>query len=85
MIAKAKDVVVPARPTYPGETTKAQSHGHAPIPTYRPSEAPPVPEQLGRMITGCWVSEAIYTAAKLGIADLLKDGPKKLGCVSCML
>jgi hypothetical protein len=28
------------------------------------------------MITGYWISQAIYVAAKLGIADLLKDGPK---------
>jgi predicted transcriptional regulator len=28
------------------------------------------------MITGFWVSQAIFAAAKLGIADLLKDGPK---------
>jgi hypothetical protein len=32
-------------------------------------------EQLGRMITGYWISAAVYVAAKLGIADLLKDGP----------
>ena len=28
------------------------------------------------MATGYWLSQAIYVAAKLGIADLLKDGPK---------
>jgi hypothetical protein len=28
------------------------------------------------MITGFWISQAIYVAAKLGIADLLKEGPK---------
>lgn len=28
------------------------------------------------MISGFWISQAIYVAAKLGIADLLKDGPK---------
>ncbi|MCA1632176.1 MAG: hypothetical protein LC802_00305 [Acidobacteria bacterium] len=28
--------------------------------------------QLG---TGCWVSQALYVAARLGLADLLKDGP----------
>src|SRR5262249_48812468 len=32
--------------------------------------------QLDQMITGYWISQAIYAAAKLGIADLLKDGPK---------
>lgn len=31
---------------------------------------------LWRMITGCFVSQALHVAAKLGIADLLKDGPK---------
>jgi hypothetical protein len=29
-----------------------------------------------QMINGYWVSQAIYVAAKLGIADQLKDGPK---------
>jgi len=28
------------------------------------------------MITGFWISQAIYAAAKLGIADLVKEGPK---------
>jgi hypothetical protein len=32
------------------------------------------------MATGYWVSQAIYVAAKLGIADLLKDGPQS--CVA---
>ena len=31
---------------------------------------------LLQMITGFWTSQAIYVAAKLGIADLLKDGAK---------
>ncbi|MCP4422382.1 MAG: methyltransferase [Chloroflexi bacterium] len=31
---------------------------------------------LLQMIIGFWTSQAIYVAAKLGIADLLKDGPK---------
>lgn len=34
------------------------------------------PQQLDRMITGYWISQAIYAAAKFGIADHLKDGPK---------
>ena len=49
----------------------------------RPSEdvlpgagtAPP-PVTLLQMMTGYWVSQAIYVAAKLGIADLLVDGPR---------
>jgi hypothetical protein len=37
--------------------------------------APP-PVTLLHMMTGCWVSQAIHVAAKLGIADLLRDGPR---------
>lgn len=33
-------------------------------------------ERLFQMITGFAVSQAIYVAARLGIADMLKDGPK---------
>src|SRR6478672_7783804 len=33
-------------------------------------------QQLDQMITGYWISQAIYAAAKFGIADLLKDGPR---------
>jgi hypothetical protein len=29
-----------------------------------------------RMISGFWLSRALYAAAKLGLADLLKDGPR---------
>lgn len=35
----------------------------------------PLPATLLQMMTGCWVSQAFYVAAKLGIADLLADGP----------
>jgi hypothetical protein len=28
------------------------------------------------MVTGYWLSQAVYVAAKLGLADLLKDGPR---------
>jgi ubiquinone/menaquinone biosynthesis C-methylase UbiE len=31
--------------------------------------------QLDQMITGYWLSQAIYAAAHFGIADILKDGP----------
>jgi hypothetical protein len=34
------------------------------------------PETLIQMITGFWISQAIYAVAKLGIADLVKEGPK---------
>lgn len=33
-------------------------------------------QQLDQMITGYWTSQAIYAAAKLGIADLLTEGPQ---------
>jgi hypothetical protein len=33
-------------------------------------------QQLDQMISGYWISQAIYAAAKFGIADHLKDGPK---------
>ena len=39
-----------------------------------------MPPVLFQMATGYWVSQAIYVAAKLGIADLLKDGPQS--CVA---
>lgn len=31
---------------------------------------------LGQMLTGYWISQAIYVAAKLGLADLVKDNPQ---------
>ncbi len=37
---------------------------------------PKPPQQLTQMITGYWISRAIYVAAKLRIADLLADGPR---------
>lgn len=42
----------------------------------RREEALPAPVALLQMMTGYWVSQAIYVAAKLGLADLLADGPK---------
>ncbi len=35
-------------------------------------------QQLDRMITGYWISQAIYAAAKFSIADHLKDGPRSV-------
>ena len=31
---------------------------------------------LSNMLTGYWIAQSIYVAAKLGLADLVKDGPK---------
>lgn len=43
-----------------------------------PAATPQVPPhvQVIQMATAYWVSRAIYVAAQLGIADLLKDGPQ---------
>jgi hypothetical protein len=38
----------------------------------------PPQSKLGPMITGYWTSQAIYAAAKFGIADLLSEGPKSV-------
>lgn len=35
-------------------------------------------QKLLEMISGIWVSQSIYAAAKLGIADLLKDDPQNI-------
>jgi ubiquinone/menaquinone biosynthesis C-methylase UbiE len=34
------------------------------------------PQQLRQLISGCWNSQCVYVAAKLGIADLLAEGPR---------
>lgn len=39
------------------------------------TETPP-PIAMLQLISGFWISRCIYVAAKLGIADLVKDGPK---------
>ncbi len=36
-------------------------------------ESPPLPMILMQMITGYWVSQSIYAAAKLGVADCGRD------------
>jgi hypothetical protein len=44
-------------------------------PTTHTTPLPP-PAQMMQMITGFWVSQAIYIAAKLRLADLVKDQPR---------
>jgi len=51
-----------------------------PIRIARRKEENPSPPALFEMATAYWLSQAIYVAAKLGIADLLKDGPQS--CVA---
>jgi SAM-dependent methyltransferase len=43
------------------------------------AEELPPPMALYRMVSGFYLSRAIYVAAKLGIADLLVDGPQSCG------
>jgi hypothetical protein len=46
-------------------------------PSQAPGNPPPEARQaLFQMITGLRISQMIYVVAKLGIADLLKDGPQ---------
>lgn len=49
-------------------TTQSNAAAEAPIPV--PPEA-----QLMQIVAGCFPSQAVYVAAKLGIADLLKGKP----------
>lgn len=48
-------------------------------PTPHEMDAAEAGEAFFQMVTGYWVSKAIYAATRLGIADLLKDGPKTVG------
>lgn len=43
--------------------------------TNQPETMPP-PAVLLQMMTGYWGAQAVYIAAKLGVADLLADGPR---------
>jgi len=52
------------------ETTPADTADTAPPQAVPPSFA------LFQMITGKFVSRAVYAAARLRLADLLADGPK---------
>jgi O-methyltransferase domain/Dimerisation domain len=51
-----------------------------PIRIAKRTEENPSPPALFEMATAYWLSQAIYVAAKLGIADLLKYGPQS--CVA---
>lgn len=42
------------------------------------------PTALLQMMTGYWASKALYVAAKLGIADLLSDGPATCDSLASM-
>ena len=47
-----------------------------PRATIQRKDQNPAPPVLFQMATAFWLSQAIYVAAKLGIADLLQDGPR---------
>jgi len=51
-------------------------YGLFPARTSRLKDPNPRPPLLFQMATAYWVSQAIYVAAKLGIADLLANGPQ---------
>ena len=56
-------------------TTQSNAAAEATMPV--PPEA-----QLMQIVGGCFQSQAVYVAAKLGIADLLKDAAVTSGGVS---
>ena len=41
------------------------------------SAVPPPPEVMFKMITGYWVSQTVGALARLGVCDLLVDGPRR--------
>ena len=43
---------------------------------------PPPPVQMLQMLAGFQVSQALYVAAKLGVADRLVDGPRSVADVA---
>ncbi len=51
-------------------------HRLFPRTTIQKKDQNPAPPVLFQMATAYWASQAIYVAAKLGIADLLQDGPR---------
>ena len=44
--------------------------------------APPPPVQMLQMLAGFQISQALYVAAKLGVADRLVDGPRSVADVA---
>jgi hypothetical protein len=44
-------------------------------PAQRPG--PPPSQQMLRMLTGTWIAQGLYAVALLGVADLLRDGPRR--------
>jgi hypothetical protein len=44
--------------------------------TAAPADLRDAPPRLLQLASGYWISQTLYVAAKLGIADILSDGPK---------
>lgn len=57
------------------QTRKNAASGLA-LPMLSSAGSPTEPPPLFQLASGYWISQAIYVAAKLGIADALKDGAK---------
>lgn len=47
------------------------------LPFYRPAAGEPPQMELYYLMTGFWVSRMLYVVTELGVADALKDGPKR--------
>jgi hypothetical protein len=62
----------------PGSRTPVLERAISDIAATRAAEER-APVSLLDLVTGCWISQAIHVAAKLGIADLLASGPKSCG------
>lgn len=45
-------------------------------PATQPTTPSPAAEQMLQIISGFWISRAVYVIARLGIPDILKSGPK---------
>lgn len=57
------------------QTRKKAASGFA-LPMLASAGSPTEPPPLFQLASGYWISQAIYVAAKLGIADVLKHGAK---------
>ena len=57
------------------QTRKNAASGLA-LPMLSSAGSPTEPPPLFQLASGYWISQAIYVAAKLGIADVLRDGAK---------
>lgn len=59
-----------------GKVRIRQNHRDRQITDTKINSKSEIQERLARLMTGHWVAQMLAVVAKLGIADLLKDGPK---------